>query len=131
MKYLKYLTLIACLSLLLVPVVIHAADSSATGLNAATQYLSNVGEAAYGVKQAPDLPTLVGKIINIFLSILGVLFVVLMVYAGYLWMTSYGDEKKVTKAKSLIIDAVLGLIIILTAYTISTFVVSALIKAST
>jgi len=129
MKYLKYLTIIACLSVLIMPIVTHAAD--ATGLKATTQYLTNVGEAAYGVKQAPDLPSLVGKIINIFLSILGVLFVVLMVYAGYSWMTSYGNEQKVTRAKNIIIDATLGLIIILIAYAISNFVVGSLIKAAT
>ena len=131
MKYLKYLTLIACLSLLIIPAVIHTADA-ATGLNAATDYLTNVGKAAglpASSSSSGGLPELVGKIINIFLSILGVLFVVLMVYAGYLWMTSYGDEKKVSRAKELIVDATLGLIIILAAYAISNFVVGSLIKA--
>ena len=100
-------------------------------LKEAATLLNNVGEAAYGVKEAPKLPAVVGKIINIFLSILGILFVVLLVYGGYLWMTSYGDEKKVTKAKSLITDATIGLIIILIAYAVASFVVTSLETATT
>ena len=76
------------------------------------------------------IPQIVGSIIAIFLSMLGIIFFVLLVYGGYLWMTSYGDEKKVTKAKELIINAVIGLVIILAAYAISGFVIKALIGTS-
>lgn len=95
--------------------------------------LTNLGAGA-GYKSYSEtggLPQLIGKIINIFLSILGVLFVVLMVYGGYLWMTSFGNSQKVDKAKELIIDAVIGLIIIMLAYAIANFVVGQLVKTTT
>lgn len=95
--------------------------------------LKDLGTGAGIASSVKDnsLPAIVGKIINVFLSILGVLFVVLMVYGGYTWMTSFGNSQKVDKAKELIVDAVIGLIIILAAYAIAGFVVGQLVKATT
>ena len=95
--------------------------------------LTNLGTGA-GYKtglQSTPLPAIVGRIINVFLSILGVLFVVLMVYGGYLWMTSYGNSQTVDRAKELIVDAIIGIIIILLAYAIANFIVGELLKATT
>jgi len=94
--------------------------------------LQSVGTGA-GFKSEAEtggLPKLIGTIINIFLGILGVFFVILIVYAGYTWMSSFGSSEKVKKAKDLIVDAIIGLVILLAAYAISNFVVSALVKAT-
>ncbi len=45
-------------------------------------------------------------------------------------MIARGDAEKVKKAKELIIDAVIGLIIVLAAYAISVFVVTRLTQAT-
>ena len=58
------------------------------------------------------------------LSLLGVIFLVLMVYGGYLWMTAAGNEDKVTKAKNLMTAAIIGLIIVVGSYAISYFIIS-------
>ncbi len=113
------------------PILTLAADGSLQG--DIQGGLTNLGTGA-GFKSSLEtggLPAMVGRIINIFLSILGVLFVILMVYGGYNWMTSYGDSKKVDKGKEVIIDAVIGLVIILLAYAIANFVVGELVKATT
>lgn len=65
----------------------------------------------------------VGRIIQIVLSIVGVLFFALMVYAGYLWMMARGDEGEVEKARAIIKMAIIGLVITLSAYTASFFIV--------
>lgn len=95
--------------------------------------LQQTGEVGAGFVRADEqaLPLIVGRIINGMLGIVGILFVVLMVYAGFLYMTSRGDEQQVTKAKKLIIEAVIGLGITLSAYAITTFVVSNLVTATT
>jgi hypothetical protein len=72
---------------------------------------------------ATTLSEIVGRIIQVVLSIIGVIFFVLVVYAGYLWMTSRGDESQVEKAQNIIKMAVIGLVITLSAYTVSFFVV--------
>jgi hypothetical protein len=89
-------------------------------------------EAGFEVREEgqSQLTSFVGRIINILLSILGVIFFVLLVYGGFLWMTSQGNEDKVKKAKTLITDAVIGLVIILAAYAISSFVITSLVEAT-
>jgi hypothetical protein len=68
----------------------------------------------------------IALVINTFLSLLGIIFVILVLWAGYNWMTAGGDETKVTKAKATISRAIIGLIIIVAAYAITYFVFHAL-----
>lgn len=79
------------------------------------------GGAGYDIDSA-DPFYLISTIINTVLSFLGVIFLILMVYGGYMWMTAAGDEQKVDKAKDLIKNAIIGLIIVIAAYAISYFV---------
>jgi len=74
------------------------------------------------------LATKTGQIIGLVLSFIGAIFLVLMVYAGITWMTSQGNEQQVTKAKSLIINSVIGIIIVFAAYAITTFIGSEILK---
>ncbi|MBI4992929.1 MAG: hypothetical protein HZC26_02225 [Candidatus Magasanikbacteria bacterium] len=64
-----------------------------------------------------------GSIIAMILSFTGVIFLVLMIYAGWLWMTARGEEEPVEKAQKIIISSIIGLIILVGAYSITTFVV--------
>jgi len=50
----------------------------------------------------------------------------LAIYAGYNWMTAQGEEEKVTKAKDTLTAAIIGLVIVIAAYAISYYVISAL-----
>ncbi len=59
------------------------------------------------------------KIINVVLTILGLLVVVLIIFAGFQWMIAGGSEEKVTKAKSILKNAVIGLIIIMMAWSVT------------
>ena len=70
----------------------------------------------------------IGSVIGAFLSILGVLFLVLMIYGGYIWMVSRGNEQEVNRARDLIKDAIIGFIIISIAYGVTFFVSSILVK---
>ena len=83
-----------------------------------------VSGAGYTTAASPE--TIVALVIQTFLSFIGVIFLILMVYAGFLWMTAHGNEEQVTKAKSLITAAIIGLIIVVSAYAISYFVVKTL-----
>lgn len=68
------------------------------------------------------IQTRAGQIISFVLSFVGILFLGLMIYSGLLWMTAQGNETKVTKAKDLLINAVVGLIIVFAAYAITAFI---------
>ena len=86
--------------------------------------LKNVGEgggyAAY--TNETTFATIVGTIVKAFLALLGVIFICLIIYGGYLWMTARGNEDQLTKAKTTIRVAIIGLIIIVSAFGIWTFV---------
>jgi hypothetical protein len=73
----------------------------------------------------------IGTVIGAALSLLGVFFLVLMVYAGYLWMTARDEEAQVEKAQKIIMAAVIGLIIVVGAYSITTFVVPRILERTT
>jgi hypothetical protein len=72
----------------------------------------------------------VALVVEAFLGLLGIIFIFLITLAGYHWMTAAGDEQKVTKAKETIRTAVIGLIIIVAAYSITYFVFNALGKST-
>ena len=55
-----------------------------------------------------NLMDTIGTLINIALSLLGVIFLLLTLYAGFLWMTAQGEEKQTTKARNIIVTAVVG-----------------------
>jgi len=65
---------------------------------------------------------IIATIIKTALSLLGILFIILMIYSGYQWMTAGGNEDTVKKSRSRIINAVIGLVIIVLAYSITAFV---------
>ena len=73
-----------------------------------------------------DISVIIGTIIGVGLSILGVVLLLLIIYAGFLWMTAGGDSEKTKKAKDYLINAVIGLVITLSAYAISNFVIDAI-----
>ncbi|MEA2088767.1 MAG: hypothetical protein U9O55_02935 [Patescibacteria group bacterium] len=66
-----------------------------------------------------SLADAIGKIIGVFLSFLGVIFFMLVVYGGFIWMTAGGNQDKVGQAKKIIGNAALGIIIVLSAYIIT------------
>src|SRR3989339_257088 len=55
-------------------------------------------------------------VINIFLSVLSIIAVCFILYAGFLWLTAQGNEEKVKKAQAIIKGAVIGLLIILASW---------------
>ncbi len=60
--------------------------------------------------------------LNILFSLLGIAFISMIIYGGILWMTDQGNAKHKETAKLVITQAVVGLIIVIAAYAITTFV---------
>jgi hypothetical protein len=78
--------------------------------------------AGMSTDQSVSLIQIIGGIIQTALGLLGVIIVVLLIYAGFLWMTAGGNDDQVTKAKKILRNSVIGLIIVFSAYAISTFI---------
>jgi cytochrome bd-type quinol oxidase subunit 2 len=75
-----------------------------------------------GLSPVYTVSDVVSTVINAFLSFLGIIFIILIITAGYNWMSARGDEQKVEKAKDTIQRAIIGLVIIVVAYAITYFV---------
>lgn len=61
-------------------------------------------------------------ILNVILTLLAMGFLILLVYGGFIWIAARGSEEDITRAKTIIKRAVLGLIIILATYGISNLI---------
>jgi amino acid transporter len=66
---------------------------------------------------------LVGQVINSIFGIVGSLALVMFIYGGFLWLTSAGSAEQVKKGKDIFIWAVIGLVVIFSAYSLVRFVI--------
>lgn len=73
---------------------------------------------------------MIGQIIGVVLSLLGIIFLILMIYGGFTWMTARGDDQKTTEAKDVMINATIGAIIVFSAYAISSYLITFLSAAT-
>lgn len=84
--------------------------------------LSATGTAA-NVVSSSDVSGVVGGVILRLGGLIGALFLALLVYGGAIWMTAQGSDEKIKKAKGIITSAVIGLIVTIAAYSISSYVI--------
>lgn len=75
-----------------------------------------------GYESGTTVGGVIALVVQGFLGLLGIIFLILIITAGYNWMTAGGDEEKIKKAKDMIQRAIIGLIIIIAAYAITYFV---------
>lgn len=115
------LVLVSMFSLTLIPCLVLAQEGPLERLGA-------VQETA-GLPEG-SLESTIGSIINIAFSLVGVILICLMVYAGYLWMTAGGKEEQVKSAQTIIKNSIIGLIITLLAYGIAQFVLTAILEST-
>lgn len=77
-----------------------------------------------------DPRIIAARIIQLFLSFLGLIALIVILYGGFTWMTSQGDEEKIDKAKRILTNAVIGLIIIIMSVSISQFLIRKFLTAA-
>ncbi len=112
------------LSILLLIVFVFA-NFNIVGASSA-QDLAKTGldntNAEIGLAQGDPART-VGAALGVLLSVLGLVFLIICIYAGVLWMTAAGEKDNIAKARSMLIQGAIGLIITLGAYTVTAYVV--------
>jgi hypothetical protein len=96
-------------------------DPTLTGLNQTADQVEAFKQAKTTYNSG-FLQTKAGQIVGVVLSFVGVIFLALMIYAGISWMTAAGNDQQVTKAKSLMVNATIGIIIVFAAYAITSFI---------
>jgi hypothetical protein len=99
-----------------------------SGLNA-----NDLGVGAIGSEiklGSGDVRQTAARIINVALGFLGIIAVVIVLLGGFKYMISGGNEEKTAEAKNLIVSGIIGLAIILSAWAITSFVISRLVTAT-
>ena len=119
----KTIIIISCFIFLAIPISLYALDlGSGLARDAA------VGAGYSGATSETSLSEIIGTGVKLILSLSGVIFTTLIVYAGYTWMTARGEEAKVEKAQNIIRQSIIGLIIAVGAYSITAFIVPRLLE---
>lgn len=123
-KYVGFAASLGLAAMLTLPVVALAADdlnSNDLGVNAIQ---SSIKLGSGDVRQTA------ARIINIALGFLGIIAVVIVLLGGFKYMIAGGNDEKTTEARKLIVSGIIGLAIILSAWAITSFVISRLIVAT-
>jgi hypothetical protein len=93
-------------------------------LKGASEFLETVGGGiGYQTSKNVTPQSITANIIRTVLSFLGIIFLILIITGGYQWMTAGGNEETIGKAKKRIINATIGLVIVLAAYAITYFII--------
>lgn len=120
-KNINRLLSIILLVILGLPALCLAASNPGTG----DFGLSSTATQAYGTLPSQKDPAVItGTIIGVILSTLGIIFLIQIIIAGINWLMAGGNEEKITAARKSLIHSVIGLIIVLSAYTLVYFVMA-------
>jgi cbb3-type cytochrome oxidase subunit 3 len=98
------------------------ADTTLDGLNNTARQVGAFNSTMDQARSDSFIQTRVGTLIGTALSFVGVIFLILIIYAGILWMTASGNDQQVTKAKNMLINSIIGIIIVFAAYAITNFI---------
>ena len=125
-KNIFIITILACL-IFCFSVSLTYAETASEGSLIENNLIDDLDQQTSALKMksglAANSPGYIAAIfIKALLSFLGVIFIILIIYSGIIWMTSSGNEEQITKAKKIITGAIIGFVICLGAYTITVFV---------
>jgi hypothetical protein len=115
----------ACACVFSAPVAHAQLDKAMQNLNSAVGANAKVKTGL-----SSDLVGTVGTVVKGILGLTGTIFLLLTVYAGILWMTAQGEEDQIKKATDIIKACTIGLIITLSAYSITFFVTNRVSKSA-
>jgi len=71
---------------------------------------------------ARDIRVIVIYVIKVFLTFVGIIMLILMMWAGFKWMTAAGNDEQVKEAKSQIKAAIIGFIIIILSHLLVIYI---------
>lgn len=106
-----------------IPVAVSS--SAPVGIIEATHVIDPLPDVFGGLsaaKPAEAFATIAGRVINIFLSIIGTITVLMVVYGGWMWMTAQGNDVKIAKATKILIWAFGGVVLVFVSYILVKFI---------
>lgn len=91
------------------------------GILAADDPFGTSGTAVAAADET-DLKSSIIVMLNYFLTFIGILLVAIIIYAGFRIIVSQGEEEELTKGRTMIVYAIIGVVIIFLSYTIVDFI---------
>lgn len=133
MKFIRLKLLLLSFLFVFSPLAFVSANDDIDTSNISPSVSSNLSggqmsafKGSAGLSYSMSAENVVANVIQIALSLLGVIFLILMIYSGYQWMMAGGNQETVKTAQGRIKNAIIGLAIIAMAYAITAFVFRAL-----
>jgi hypothetical protein len=127
----KILAIFVGFALVAIPVALPAVSYAAADINNCLAQGSGLSVTSGDSCQSPGtatgvtkINTLITDVINIFSAVVGVICVIMIIFGGFQYITSGGDTGKVGTAKTTIIYAIVGLIVVAFAQFIVQFVLN-------
>lgn len=95
-------------------------------MGSGAMFLNTIVGGVYETKNVGEYSFIdwIGALTLLFISLLATFFVIKLIYSGFLWMTANGNEDQISKAKGILGNSVVGLLIVLSALTISWYVLN-------
>jgi cytochrome bd-type quinol oxidase subunit 2 len=117
-NFLKHFFILICITLILtLPYFVFAQNEVMSGLTTVAE------DSGFSKKTTKySMAEYLGNIVNMIISLLGIIFTALILYAGYCWMTAAGDQSKLETAKNTLRRSIIGLIILTGSYAIWAFI---------
>lgn len=112
-----------------IPAVLVAQEDLADLINEQLDPIENIYNPNDDI-ESKTFSVAVARIIQAVIGFLGIIFLALIVYAGFTWMTAAGNEEKISRAKKIMSAAIIGAAIVIAAYAISYFVIDQLLLAT-
>ena len=123
------LSLVLVLSVFVIPAIIPTVSSAANTIGTADLGTGQIDtNLKLGNKSPLDTAT---NLINTAMLFLGLIAVVIILIGGFKWMTAMGSEEKIGEAQKLIVAGVVGVIIILSAWGIASYVLKTAVTVTT
>jgi hypothetical protein len=120
--------LLTALVLFLAAPAVHAQSNASNTLR--NGLLVTGAEAGFG-EENQSVYALIGGIINVVLGALGIVILLYLVWAGWIYATSGGEKEKIDKAKKMISSSIIGAVIVIASYALASYVLSAISTAVT
>lgn len=99
-------------------------------MNPLNEFLNQAGYTTFAGGGQGDIRIFLAGMVQAALSVVGVIFLILVLYAGFLWLTAGGNTESVSRARTLLLSAIVGFIITLGAFMITRFAVGLIESAS-
>lgn len=125
MKFSHKLLMIIAVTTSFLPAIAFAEEAGIIGgdLNASIyDQFQNTGQQTYEPGGALQILDVAGAVVRVAMGVLGTVGVILVIWAGFIWMTAGGNDQSIQKSKNIIKAVVIGTIILGSAYALTTFV---------